>query len=66
MASIHNRMPVILHSKDYVAWLDPSPQTAEKLNPLIKDYPAELMEAYPVSTMVNSPANDRAECVLPA
>jgi len=24
-----------------------------------------LMEAYPVSTLVNSPSNDRAECVLP-
>ena len=66
MASIHNRMPVILHSKDYSQWLDPLPQNAEKLNHLITDYPAELMEAYPVSTLVNSPANDRAECILPA
>jgi putative SOS response-associated peptidase YedK len=66
MSSIHNRMPVILHSKDYSEWLDPLPQTAEKLNHLITDYPAELMEAYPVSTLVNSPANDRAECILPA
>jgi putative SOS response-associated peptidase YedK len=65
MAAIHNRMPVILHSKDYAEWLEPLPQTAEKLNPLIKDFPAELMEAYPVSTLVNSPANDRADCVLP-
>ena len=66
MASIHNRMPVILHSKNYSEWLDPLPQTAEKLNHLITEFPAELMEAYPVSTLVNSPANDRAECMLPA
>ncbi len=65
MASIHNRMPVILQAKDYAEWLDPLPQAAEKLNHLIKGFPAELMDAYPVSTMVNSPANDRAECVLP-
>jgi putative SOS response-associated peptidase YedK len=66
MASIHNRMPVILNSKDYAEWLEPLPQTAEKLNHLIKEFPAELMEAYPVTTLVNSPANDRAECILPA
>jgi putative SOS response-associated peptidase YedK len=66
MASIHNRMPVILHPKDYAAWLEPLPQTADNLNHLITGFPAELMEAYPVSTMVNSPANDRAECMLPA
>jgi putative SOS response-associated peptidase YedK len=33
---------------------------------LINEFPAELMEVYPVSPLVNSPANDRAECVLPA
>jgi len=66
LASIHDRMPVILHSKDYSDWLDASPRTADTLAHLITDFPAELMEAYPVSTMVNSPANDRAECVLPA
>ena len=65
LAFIHDRMPVILHSKDYADWLDSSPRTAESLNHLITEFPAELMEAYPVSTLVNSPANDRAECVLP-
>lgn len=28
-------------------------------------YPSSAMQYYPVSTMVNSPANDRAECVVP-
>ena len=32
---------------------------------LLAPYPAELMEAYPVSTLVNSPANDRQECAEP-
>jgi putative SOS response-associated peptidase YedK len=27
MVPIHNRMPVILHPRDYVKWLDTSPQT---------------------------------------
>ena len=33
--------------------------------PLLAPYPTELMEAYPVSTLVNSPANDSAECAKP-
>jgi putative SOS response-associated peptidase YedK len=62
---IHNRMPVILHPRDYAKWLDPSPQTPDQLKPLIKPYPAELMDAYPVSTLVNTPANDTPELVVP-
>jgi putative SOS response-associated peptidase YedK len=63
---IHNRMPVILHPRDYAKWLDPSPQTPDQLKPLIKPFPAELMDAYPVSTLVNTPANDTPELVVPA
>jgi putative SOS response-associated peptidase YedK len=66
MASIHNRMPVMLQSKDYAEWLDAAPRSADSLKHLVKSYPAELMQAYPVSTLVNSPANDRAECISPA
>lgn len=66
MSSLHNRMPVILHPKDFDLWLDPSPQTPEKLMHLIKPFPAEGMSAYPVSTLVNKPGNDQPECVVPA
>jgi putative SOS response-associated peptidase YedK len=66
MQALHNRMPVILHPKDYAAWLDSAPQSPDSLLPLIKPFPTEHMSAYPVSTMVNSPFNDRAELVVPA
>ena len=66
MALIHNRMPAILHPRDYAKWLDVSPQTPDNLKPLIKSYPAEEMNAYPVSTLVNKPANDMPELVVPA
>jgi len=66
VASIHNRMPVILRQDTYTQWLDPAPQSPNRLNNLLTPYPALEMEAYPVSTLVNSPGNDRAECVLPA
>jgi len=66
VSSIHNRMPVILPSDAYTKWLDTTPQSREKLDPLIKPYSAEEMAAYPVSTLVNNPKNDQAECVVPA
>jgi len=66
MESIHDRMPVIVHPRDYGKWLDPAPQTPETLGPIIKPYPAEAMSAYPVSTSVNSTTNDAPELVVPA
>jgi putative SOS response-associated peptidase YedK len=65
MVSVHNRMPVILAADAYRQWLDPEPQKAEKLQPLLTPFPAELMTAHPVSSLVNSPANDRPELILP-
>jgi len=66
MELIHDRMPVILHSRDYAKWLDAAPQTPERLDPLLKPFPADNMTAYPVSTLVNKPANDTPELVVPA
>ena len=66
METLHNRMPVILHPRDYGKWLDTSPQTPENLLPLIKPYPADDMSAHPVSTLVNNPSNDSPELVIPA
>jgi putative SOS response-associated peptidase YedK len=65
MQTIHERMPVILHPRDYSKWLDSAPQTPESLAPLLKPFPADEMSAYPVSTLVNKAANDRPELVVP-
>ncbi len=66
MAMIHDRMPVILHPRDYAKWLDPSPQTPDQLLPLLKPFAADKMDAYPVSTLVNKPQNDAPELVVPS
>jgi putative SOS response-associated peptidase YedK len=66
MSLLHNRMPVILHPRDYDKWLDPSSQTPDQLIPLLKPFPAEMMDAYPVTPLVNKPANDTPELVVPA
>ena len=62
---LHIRMPVILAPEDYVLWLDADVRDVERLQTLLRPYPAEAMEAYPVSTRVNNRANDTPECVEP-
>jgi len=64
MAPIHNRMPVILPRDAYPAWLDPAERPAEKLQGFLRPYPADEMEAYPVSTAVNNPRADSPECIV--
>ena len=58
-------MPVILPRDHYDDWLDPRNNDAADLSGLLAPYPAEPMTAYPVSTFVNSPKNEGAECVSP-
>jgi putative SOS response-associated peptidase YedK len=65
MRPIHNRMPVILKPGDYAKWLEPGGPAKDVVD-LLKPYDADVMEAYPVSTLVNSPRNDLPECVEPA
>jgi len=60
VAPIHTRMPVILHQEDEDVWLDKE-SDPEQLLSLLVAYPADAMEAYPVSRAVNSPANESAE-----
>src|SRR5262249_9809056 len=61
-SQVHNRMPVILDQADYGQWLDRDADPTELLS-LLKPFPAEKMHLAPVSTLVNSPRNDRPECV---
>ncbi|WP_099364515.1 SOS response-associated peptidase [Fredinandcohnia onubensis] len=58
MKDIHDRMPVILNKEDEQAWLDPSLNDVSKVSHLLKPLPADNMEAYEVSSLVNSPRNN--------
>jgi putative SOS response-associated peptidase YedK len=60
---IHDRMPVILKPEDYEKWLDPELKDSAVLEAMLKPYPAEEMEANPVSTRVNKPTEDSPECI---
>jgi putative SOS response-associated peptidase YedK len=65
VASIHNRMPVILAPADYDAWLDPGCDDRQKLQSLLRPCAAAELEVYPVSRVVNKPVNDVPQCVQP-
>jgi putative SOS response-associated peptidase YedK len=63
MATMHNRMPVMLAAKDFERWLAKGDTPAQKLNDLLVPYPDGEMETYPVSKNVNSPRNDGPDLV---
>jgi putative SOS response-associated peptidase YedK len=65
MAKIHNRMPVILPQAAHMPWLHSGEADTKALSALLKPYPAEEMVAYPVSKLVNSPANDVPAVIEP-
>jgi putative SOS response-associated peptidase YedK len=65
VGGIHHRMPVILSPESYGTWVDTSLQDPDELTPLLVPHPSDQMEAYPVSTHVNRPANDDPGCVEP-
>jgi putative SOS response-associated peptidase YedK len=64
MEPIHNRMPVILHRKDYERWLtvaDPAQLPVDLLRP----YPAEEMNAWRVSSDVGNVRNNSPGLIVP-
>jgi putative SOS response-associated peptidase YedK len=69
MANLHDRMPVILSPEDYDQWLgsgkDADTREIENLRHLIRPFDALLMEAYPVSTQVNSPMHEGEKLIAP-
>jgi len=58
MKDIHDRMPVIISKENEDLWLDNEGKDTEPLLNLLKPYKASDMEAYPVSTRVNTPINN--------
>lgn len=61
VAQIHNRMPFILQREQEDLWLYGSCDETF----LSQFKPLDRLEAYQVSSLVNSPKNDRLECIRP-
>ena len=62
---IHDRMPVILSREGEALWLDGSESDPAALANVLRPYPADAMDAYEVSSLVNSHVNDGPEVIEP-
>ena len=60
--SVHDRMPVIIDPADFGLWMS-SEQETEQASALLRSYPSELVDVFPVSRKVNNPANNDPECI---
>ena len=65
LSPIHDRMPVILPRELESLWLDHDIRDYATLGGILTPYITDEMEAYEVSSLVNSPANDGPEMVVP-
>ncbi len=60
---IHDRMPVVVSNEDEALWLDHNIHDKEQLDRILRPYDSEKMDAYEVTTFVNTPANNSEECI---
>jgi len=63
LASLHDRMPVILEPNDYQLWLDPKVQDPAAIQQLVAPNDDAAIIAEPVSTHVNRVANNDPQCI---
>jgi putative SOS response-associated peptidase YedK len=65
LGHIHDRMPLLVEKDRYSAWLDPTVSDPEDLLSLLVPAAPGRLEAYPVSTEVNSVKNNGPELLEP-
>lgn len=65
LASVHDRMPVIVPPAAWRAWLAPD-TPAPKVKDLMQPFPSEEVEAWRISRRVNDARNDTAAVLEPA
>jgi putative SOS response-associated peptidase YedK len=61
---IHDRMPMTIARQDWAAWLDAA-TPVEAVSPLLTPALSVRLEAFPVSTLVNSVRNNGPELLAP-
>ena len=62
---LHNRMPVILGEEDWAKWLGEEPASEAELKAMLKPYPADKMQLWPVDRRLNNWRNDFADLIRP-
>lgn len=63
VAPLHDRMPAILKQEDESRWISGDALTSEEMNSILGPCPSHEMDAYPVSSRVNSPDADEEELI---
>lgn len=66
MASVHDRMPVILPEEHWTTWLDRDNHDLDALGRLLVPATDDLLTLTPVSTLVNNVRNNGPELLEPA
>jgi putative SOS response-associated peptidase YedK len=62
---VHDRMPVVLPQDREALWLDSNPDNFLKHINLLKPYPSDEMESYPVSPKINRSADNQPDLIQP-
>lgn len=65
IASIHDRMPVMLPPSAWDTWLDPANDDLATLGKLLVPAPSQLLEVHPVSTAVSNVRENGPELIAP-
>jgi putative SOS response-associated peptidase YedK len=62
-ATVHDRMPVMLHARDVARWLDPVVRDVDAIADLLAPYPAQEMASHPVSKRVSDPNSEGPQLI---
>lgn len=65
VATLHDRMPVLLSSSEYDQWLDRDITDPQQLKGIYTPYPADPLQATPISSLINNPRHDSPDCLEP-
>jgi putative SOS response-associated peptidase YedK len=66
VSPLHDRMPVIVPRQNFGGWLDREFADLDWLQRCLAPIDAEQLKLRPVNKIVNKPAIDSAQCILPA
>jgi len=65
VARLHDRMPVIVPEELWEPWLAPEFTDTAVLKAMLRPYPGDELEEYPVSTLVNKVTVDTPDLIRP-
>ncbi len=65
IATLHDRMPVVLPRDAWARWIDPSPADPSELHAMLQPAEGEPLSIYPVVPLVNNVRNNGPDLLTP-